>query len=208
VVRFTKPATTLDQQFESLRLRGMSGDEAEIKRHLSRTNYYRLAAYAFTFRSYDRVTGNRSDSYIPWLMVPDQKVRTAGFIRPPQEQRTCAACADLGMPHVLGAFWCSLRWRPPRWERRHASAQSHAFGTQTPHSVLQPVHVQHHHCSREPQVAGTDPLGTTQAWYPKMKVHCPGSGLAGPPPPVPPPMEPPPAEPQAASTQACQTSST
>ena len=41
-----------------------------------------------------------------WIVVrgPDQKVRLAGFVRPPQEQRARATYDDLSTPHVLGAF--------------------------------------------------------------------------------------------------------
>lgn len=41
-----------------------------------------------------------------WVVVegPDQKIRTIGFVRPPQEQRARATYEDLSTPHVLGAF--------------------------------------------------------------------------------------------------------
>ena len=41
-----------------------------------------------------------------WVMVdgPDRKIRTVGFVRPPQEQRARETYDDLSMPHVLGAF--------------------------------------------------------------------------------------------------------
>jgi hypothetical protein len=41
-----------------------------------------------------------------WVVVagPDEKIRTIGFVRPPQEQRARATYDDLSMPHVLGSF--------------------------------------------------------------------------------------------------------
>jgi hypothetical protein len=41
-----------------------------------------------------------------WIVVdgPDQKIRTVGFVRPPQEQRARTTYDDLNQPHVLGAF--------------------------------------------------------------------------------------------------------
>lgn len=41
-----------------------------------------------------------------WVVVdgPDRKIRTVGFVRPPQEQHARATYDDLSTPHVLGAF--------------------------------------------------------------------------------------------------------
>jgi hypothetical protein len=41
-----------------------------------------------------------------WVVVegPDHKLRTAGFIRPPQEDRARQTYGDLSKPHVLQAF--------------------------------------------------------------------------------------------------------
>lgn len=41
-----------------------------------------------------------------WVVVegPDQKIRTAGLVRPPQEQRAREIYDGLSKAHVLGAF--------------------------------------------------------------------------------------------------------
>ncbi len=50
MVRFAKPALSLDQQVELLVRRGMQGDWKDIRRRLASVNYYRLSAYWHTFR--------------------------------------------------------------------------------------------------------------------------------------------------------------
>lgn len=50
VVRFTKPALTIDQQVAHLQARGMAGDPSTMRRCLESVNYYRLSAYWHTFR--------------------------------------------------------------------------------------------------------------------------------------------------------------
>jgi abortive infection bacteriophage resistance protein len=46
---YGKPATTIDEQIEMLRARGMGGDEALMRRWLETVGYYRLSAYWLPF---------------------------------------------------------------------------------------------------------------------------------------------------------------
>lgn len=63
-MKFTKGPTTIEAQHALLVSRGMTGDEAVMKHHLRHANYYRLSAYAFTFRRFDHATKVRSDNFI------------------------------------------------------------------------------------------------------------------------------------------------
>lgn len=53
LVKFTKPALTLEQQVEQLLSRGMKGDPAQMGRRLASVNYYRLSGYWYTYRNVD-----------------------------------------------------------------------------------------------------------------------------------------------------------
>lgn len=66
MTRFSKPATTFEQQRELIRSRGLEGrDDAHLERLLSTANYYRLSAYWYTFREVDRTTNVRGEQLAP-----------------------------------------------------------------------------------------------------------------------------------------------
>ena len=78
-----KPATTVAQQIEKLRGRGMRVDEAFASQWLANVSYYRLSAYWFPARIVDD-NGIRSDRFAPGtsfqdaaaLYEADRKLRT------------------------------------------------------------------------------------------------------------------------------------
>jgi abortive infection bacteriophage resistance protein len=63
LVRYTKPATTFEQQADQLISRGMVGDRATMVARLSYVNYYRLSAYWRSFRKPGSTSHERLDEF-------------------------------------------------------------------------------------------------------------------------------------------------
>ncbi|MCF2706593.1 Abi family protein [Arcanobacterium haemolyticum] len=82
MVRALKPGTTVHEQIELMRQRGMDVNEDEARQWLSNVGYYRLSAYSYPARMI--VNGRRLDTYSPGtrfsdvtaLYEADRKLRT------------------------------------------------------------------------------------------------------------------------------------
>ena len=62
---YSKPATTIDEQIEMLRERGMIGDDALMRRWLETVGYYRLSAYWLPFEVPAQAPLTRSKRFRP-----------------------------------------------------------------------------------------------------------------------------------------------
>jgi abortive infection bacteriophage resistance protein len=75
-MKFTKPPLTLDAQVELLVARGMTGDQAKMRRRLGAVNYYRLSGYWHHRRRSDDSFAPGTDFEHIWLQyVFDRRLR-------------------------------------------------------------------------------------------------------------------------------------
>lgn len=63
-MKYTKPATTFEEQADQLLKRGMIGDRATMIARLSFVNYYRLSAYWWPFRKLGKTPLERLDDFV------------------------------------------------------------------------------------------------------------------------------------------------